>query len=190
MAFKVWAEYGARLLMSWSLLNNDFYLAQEYIKQMSIPEPNTGCWIWVGSMKSDGYGNNTRRFFGKRFKNAHRLSICAFNKINPQLLSKNHFSCHKCHNKFCVNPGHLYLGDAKQNVKDEIDRNNNKNKSKKFCSKGHPLDAENVYASVDKNGHNKRTCKKCRNHYSWEAKKRSQYEKRKWAKKIAAGLEC
>lgn len=27
-----------------------------HVERYAIPEPNTGCWLWVGSVDKDGYG--------------------------------------------------------------------------------------------------------------------------------------
>lgn len=80
------------------------------------PEPNTGCWLWEGGTSS-GYGafrvgsltDGTRRNEG-----AHRFSCVMSGRSIPDGMQV----LHKCDNKICVNPDHLYVGTPSQNGKD------------------------------------------------------------------------
>lgn len=78
---------------------------------MSTPEPNTGCWLWCGTVNSDGYGQ--LRMAG-RTTGAHRLSYEAFvGPVGPGLCV-----CHKCDVPCCANPDHLFLGTHADNAQD------------------------------------------------------------------------
>lgn len=94
---------------------------QEYILNRSIPEPNTGCWLWLGSTKGKGrlagYGaictsSNSKR----RDMLAHRFSFEAFNYKIPD----GCWILHQCDNPACVNPEHLLVGNNKTNVLDKV----------------------------------------------------------------------
>ena len=51
---------------------------------------------------------------------AHRYSLMLYTGVmNP---SKDMYACHKCDNKMCVHPLHLYWGDAVSNAQDYVTR--------------------------------------------------------------------
>lgn len=71
-----------------------------YIEERSIPEPNTGCWLWMLSLGSHKYPQG---FDGNAVVLAHRLSYEAFVGAIPENFEVDH----KCRNRSCVNPEHL-----------------------------------------------------------------------------------
>jgi len=58
---------------------------------------------------------------------AHRLSWFLFKGIIPDGIDV----CHHCDNPKCVNPNHLFLGTAKDNVKDCFSKNRKSHKGEK-----------------------------------------------------------
>lgn len=72
---------------------------------------NGSCWIWEGNIGNHGYGR--LRFLNSNVT-AHRFSYEIYNGLIP----KDKGVLHKCHNRLCVNPDHLYLGDAQDNARD------------------------------------------------------------------------
>lgn len=85
----------------------------ELIERHSIPEPNSGCWLWVGSVNSWGYG---RLGENRRERQAHRLSFTVRHGAIPRGVSV----LHRCDVPACVNPDHLFLGTLSDNVQDCI----------------------------------------------------------------------
>lgn len=77
-----------------------------------------GCQIWSGSVSYSGYGQVS---FEGRTWSAHRLAYEIANGPIAQD-AKKWWVLHKCDNPACCNPDHLYLGDAKDNANDMIDR--------------------------------------------------------------------
>ena len=72
------------------------------------------CWIWKSTKKDkDGYGGFTEN--GKLIR-AHVFSY----RIHKGEVPKGAFVCHDCDNPSCVNPSHLWLGDATSNNRDKV----------------------------------------------------------------------
>ena len=91
--------------------NVTFY--KDSIVKKSIPEPNTGCWLWIGAILNSGYGKV--QCLGKLIP-AHRASYLLFRGEIPDGM----YVCHRCHLKLCVNPDHLYVASNSQNIIDSI----------------------------------------------------------------------
>ena len=72
------------------------------------------CWTWL-SASSGRYGVF---WFNGRNVFAHRFSYELYVGIIPDGMHV----CHKCDNAMCVNPNHLFLGTAKDNVRDCSDK--------------------------------------------------------------------
>lgn len=87
----------------------------ERIERFSIPIPESGCIIWIGSINPRGYG--TINIKDKTLR-IHRYIYEMTNGPIPKGL----FVCHKCDVPSCINPHHLYAGTAKQNAHDRDSR--------------------------------------------------------------------
>ena len=80
------------------------------------------CWLWTGG-RSNGKGGkrDIRRaafWLDGTTMHASRAAWIIF-RGDPE----DRWVLHTCDNHLCVNPNHLYLGDAFDNAKDRADRN-------------------------------------------------------------------
>jgi hypothetical protein len=73
------------------------------------------CWEWNGTKSHNGYGHLNIRYSCVR---AHRMSYFIENNIDP--LDKA--VLHTCDNRKCVNPKHLKIGSALDNIRDCINK--------------------------------------------------------------------
>lgn len=85
-------------------------------------EDNSGCWIWVGyAQGSPKYGLRPVMLFGKGNANARYAYRVSF-EVFKGPIKEGMIVCHKCDNTLCVNPNHLFVGTAKQNMQDMISK--------------------------------------------------------------------
>ena len=77
----------------------------------------TGCIEWTSYLNDAGYGivSCGRRFPRMR---AHRVGWALVNGPIPEDLCL----CHKCDNRKCINPEHLFLGTKSDNTQDMISK--------------------------------------------------------------------
>ena len=77
------------------------------------------CWIWIGSIATDGYGKLKSKI-GSELKNerAHRISW----QIHNGKIPEGKLICHHCDNILCVRDTHLFAGTPQLNVDDMISK--------------------------------------------------------------------
>ena len=112
-----------------------------FFKERTSIDKETGCWEWNRYVSTNGYGtvkHNRKQYPAHRFMWQY--------KFGPA--SADMHVCHKCDNRRCVNPDHLFLGTAKDNMHDMI------TKGRKIVARGEgsgaaKLTAEQVVAIRD-----------------------------------------
>lgn len=77
-----------------------------------VPEPTSGCWIWLRSLDSEGYGQ--LNIGARKLQLAHRFS---YERTHGPLKSGDNV-LHRCDVRCCVNPSHLFIGTKKDNAVD------------------------------------------------------------------------
>jgi len=148
--------------------------ASERLAGNSVPEPNTGCLLWLGTVNRKGYGRigvNKKAYF------THRVAWeCTFGPI-----PSDKWVLHKCDQPSCIRPDHLFLGTHADNMADMEQKGRARrgvyNAMKTHCPAGHPLSGDNL-RTVERPTGTRRICIQCdRSHTRKHAAARTEVQR-------------
>jgi len=92
---------------------------EERLLALSIPEPNSGCLLWLGKVSKKGYAVIW-------LEGRHRVANRAAFEVWKGPIPAGKMVCHHCDIPSCIEPNHLYAGTAKSNHDDMVKRGRHK----------------------------------------------------------------
>jgi len=113
------------------------------------------CLIWTEGKSVSGYGAVSIK--GSSFP-AHRIAAFVFLGPQPRRLS---LALHRCGNKPCINPDHLYWGTYQDNIRDAVAAGTHLATKKVRCKRGHLLRGANIHIRIGRTGMPWRVCLPC-----------------------------
>lgn len=112
----------------------------ENLMDNAIPEPNSGCFLWLGYLTDSGYGQVT---WEGRKMNAHRVAYILSSGDQADGLEIDHL----CRVRCCVNPTHLEAVPKITNIRrgEAGTAHAVRQRAKTHCPYGHPYSGENLF---------------------------------------------
>lgn len=148
----------------------------ERFEKYYIPEPNTGCFIWLGSLTRGNYGQFSVQINNKWLpRRAPRIAWLLYKGEIPNKTEV----CHTCDNPLCCNVDHLFLGSKSDNMIDCVLKNRHGGrllKLKTHCKHGHEFNEKNTRIDYTIGASGKRfelrVCRTCINNNSERYRKK------------------
>ena len=131
-------------------------ILRELFEANVVPEPMSGCFLWLGPWNSNGYGV---LYHKRRAYKAHRLAW----EFAHGPIPEGNLVCHKCDNRACVADGHLFTGSVADNNLDKIQKGRHPGINKTVCKYGHLLSGPNMALAPGKTPDRmRRWCRACK----------------------------
>lgn len=123
---------------------------RERFDEKWMPEPNTGCWLWMGAAHPRGYGSMS--FRGRQIA-AHRVAWVLAGRELVKGLELDHI----CRTPACVNPDHLRQVTHRENILGNSDCPPARYARRTACSTcGGPYDSRHISGRIPA-----RICRSC-----------------------------
>jgi hypothetical protein len=108
-----WPGITALAAKNWKMPQNKVRpLTAERLLAHRRIDPETGCWLWTGTLSQQGYGRLVSNY---REYPASRAAAIVWLGFDPD---SELWVLHKCDNPPCFNPDHLWIGTPKENTRD------------------------------------------------------------------------
>ena len=124
---------------------------------LCTPEPNSGCWLWMGAVSAGGYGaiqtNDAAQVSSHGHRRVRRAHVVSYElHVGPIPLGLE--LDHLCRVRCCVNPQHLEAVTKQENIR--RGEGGKHWSAKTHCPFGHEYDESNTYRYKGR-----RNCRAC-----------------------------
>jgi hypothetical protein len=111
---KNWVKGQPRKFISGHNKRNMIPFAERFWAKVDIKGP-AECWLWKGDTLASGYARVS-------ITHDHYIGSRVAWELTYGPIPKDLLACHKCDNPPCCNPNHLFLGTAKDNHNDMVQK--------------------------------------------------------------------